>query len=203
VSGRHGPLLRVAAALIALGAVAGCTGDDAAPAASSPPQGKARAVLLPGCPPLGPQSTAPTALPDLELPCLGVAGGPGPALPLRRLTGRPTVVNLWASWCAPCREELPAFARLARDAGSRLRVVGVASQDREGAAAEYAADSGLPFPSLFDADGELGRGLRRPALPVTVFVGADGAVAEIYQGAALTDTTLRALVRQELGVDVG
>ena len=65
-----------------------------------------------GCPPLGQQSTAATALPDLELPCLGSAGGSAPALPLRRLTGTPTVLNLWASWCAPCREELPALARL-------------------------------------------------------------------------------------------
>jgi len=112
------------------------------------------------------------------------------------------VINLWASWCAPCRDELPAFARLHEAAGSRLQVIGVASRDRPGAAMSYAADAGLPFLSLVDEPGDLGRALRRPALPVTVLLAADGAVVEVYQGAPLTDATLQKLVRDELGVDV-
>ena len=183
--------------------VAGCTGDPGDPTGSggSAAAGSARAALLPGCPAQGVQSTSATALPDLQLPCLGAVDG-APGLPLRRLTGRPTVLNLWASWCAPCRQELPALSRLSRDAGSRLRVIGIASQDRPGDATAFAADAGLPFPSLQDPTGDLGRALRRRGLPLTVLLAADGSVMEVYQGRPLTDATLRALVRDELGVDV-
>jgi thiol-disulfide isomerase/thioredoxin len=174
-------------------------GADPAP----PPGGEARAVVTAGCPTLGMRSTAATALPDLELPCLGSAGGAAPQLPLRRLTGTATVLNLWASWCRPCREELPALARLHRDAGGKVRVLGVASQDRTGAALAYAADEQLPFGSLEDSDGRLGRALGRAGLPVTVLLAADGTVAGVYQGPPLTDRTLHALVRDKLGVDVG
>ena len=73
------------------------------------------------------------------------------------------MVNLWASWCAPCREELPAFARLQRAAGDRLRVLGVASQDRRAAAESFAGGHRLPFPSLLDADGELASEVAAPA----------------------------------------
>jgi thiol-disulfide isomerase/thioredoxin len=183
-------------AALAVFAVAGCTAD--APVTSP---GVSQAEVRPGCPTLGRQSAAATALPDLELPCLGGAGGP--ALPLRRLTGTPTVLNLWASWCQPCRAELPALARLHREAAGKVRVVGVTSEDRPGAALAYAADVDLPFGSLDDPDGRLARALRRTGLPVTVFLAADGAVAEVYQGAPLTDTTLRRLVREKLGIDVG
>ena len=156
--------------------------------------------VLAACPAPGAPATA-DALPDLSLPCLGAAEGAA-TVPLRRLTGRPMVVNLWASWCGPCREELPALARLSRTAGDRLRVVGVASLDVPANSVSFAADNRLPFPSLQDRDGDLERGLRRNGLPVTVLVRPGGTVAYVYQGAPLTDTTLRELVRDKLGVHV-
>lgn len=189
---------RLAGAAVVVAAVAGCTGGAADPMA-----GVARpstpAPALAACAPAGSAAadTVAPRLPDLTLPCLG----PGDPVPLRALTGTPTVVNLWASWCRPCLEELPAFVRLQRAAGDRLRVLGVASQDRREAAASYAAEN-VPFASLVDADGELARGLGRRGLPITLFVQANGAVVEVYQGTPLTDATLRRLVRGELGVDV-
>ncbi|MFL6130606.1 MAG: TlpA family protein disulfide reductase [Mycobacteriales bacterium] len=193
------PAGRRAGALLAALAVAGCGAHDPAPSRTGP--GQVGAVVGQGCPAPGPRSAAATALPDLELRCLG-GGGSAPALPLRRLTGRPTVLNLWASWCAPCRQELPALARLHRAAAGKVRVVGVATEDRTGAALSYAADGQLPFDSLEDPDGRLFRALRRRGLPVTVFVAADGAMAGVYQGPPLTDATLRRLVLEKLGVDV-
>jgi cytochrome c biogenesis protein CcmG, thiol:disulfide interchange protein DsbE len=190
--------VRVLVALLAAGLLAaGCTSGGDTPDHATPPS--ERALVLTGCPSQAVQSTSPTALPDLELPCLG--GGPS-EVPLRRLTGRPTVLNLWASWCPPCKEELPAFSRLSTAARGKLRVVGVASKDIPGRSAEYAADSGMTFPSLQDESGTLLRALRRSALPATVLLTADGSVADVYQGPPLTDTTLRALVRDKLGVDV-
>jgi cytochrome c biogenesis protein CcmG, thiol:disulfide interchange protein DsbE len=189
-----------ALALLAALVLAGCTAEDPAPPPA--PTGEARAVVTVGCPTPGRQSTAATALPDLELACLGSGEGSVP-LPLRRLTGTPTVLNLWASWCAPCRQELPALARLHRAGAGRVRVLGVASQDRPGTALAYAADGQLPFASLADPDGRLARALRRPGLPVTVFLAADGSVTDVYQGPPLADGPLRVLVRDKLGVDVG
>jgi len=176
---------------------AACT-STASPATPSSSAGTE--PVLAACPAPGAPAAA-DALPDLSLPCLGAAEGAA-TVPLRRLTGRPMVVNLWASWCGPCREELPALARLSRAAGDRLRVIGVASLDVPANSISFASESRLPFPSLQDRDGDLERGLRRNGLPVTVLVRADGAVAYVYQGAPLTDATLRELVQDRLGVHV-
>lgn len=180
---------------------AACTSTGSPPARSSPssPLSSSEAALA-ACPSPGARAAG-AALPDLSLPCLGASEGAA-AVPLRRLTGRPMVVNLWASWCGPCREELPAMARLSRIAGDRLRVVGVASLDVPANSLSFAADNRLPFPSLQDRDGDLERALRRNGLPVTVLVRSDGTVAYVYQGTPLTDTTLRELVRDKLGVHV-
>ena len=188
--------MRVVLAVLALVVLAGCTSDPA-PSHATPPAGQA--FVLPGCPAAAVQSTSASALPDLQLPCLGGSSG---EVPLRRLTGRPTVLNLWASWCAPCKEELPAFSRLSTAARGKLQVVGVASRDVPGRSAEYAGQTGMTFPSLQDESGDLLRGLRRTGLPATVLLTADGSVADVYQGRPLTDATLRALVKDKLGVDV-
>jgi thiol-disulfide isomerase/thioredoxin len=182
--------------LLAAALLAGCTSDPAPDHATPPP---AQVYVLKGCPAQAVQSTSPTALPDLELPCLG---GGAAQVPLRRLTGMPTVLNLWASWCGPCKDELPAFSRLSTDGRGKLQVLGVATRDIPGRAVEYAGQTGLPFPSLRDDNGDLLRWLRRPGPPVTVLLTADGSVADVYQGVPLTDTTLRALVKAKLGVDV-
>jgi thiol-disulfide isomerase/thioredoxin len=183
-------------AVVAIAVLAAACTSTASPAAPTP---SSEAVLA-ACPSPGAQAAG-AALPDLSLPCLGATEG-ATAVSLRRLTGRPMVVNLWASWCAPCREELPAMARLSRAAGDRLRVVGVASLDVPANSVSYASDNRLPFPSLQDRDGDLERALRRNGLPVTVLVRSDGTVAYVYQGAPLTDTTLRQLVQDKLGVHV-
>jgi cytochrome c biogenesis protein CcmG/thiol:disulfide interchange protein DsbE len=184
-------------AILALALLAaGCTSSSSTPSAA----GSSAAAALVDCPAPAAPATAGYALPDLSLPCLAGSGGAS-AVPLRRLTGRPMVLNLWASWCGPCREELPALSRLSRTAGGRLRVLGVATLDVPDNSISFASDNRLPFASLQDRDGDLERGLRRNGLPVTVLVRTEGTIAYVYQGAPLTDATLRQLVRDKLGVD--
>jgi cytochrome c biogenesis protein CcmG/thiol:disulfide interchange protein DsbE len=191
--------LAVLVAVAAL-ALAGCT---AAPTDTPPPRvpsqsadltaARAKAALAP-CPAAGTKAD----LPELTLPCLG--GGPG--VPLARLGGVPTVLNAWASWCGPCREELPTFERLAGAAGSRLRVLGVDTEDADGSALDFAAARGVHFASVVDTAGTLRTGRRIAGLPFTLFVRADGSVASVHIGPLEYDD-LVAEVGKQLGVSVG
>ena len=135
-------------------------------------------------------------LPDLSLPCFS-GGAP---VRLAALRG-PAVINLWGSWCDPCREELPVMQELADATAGRLRVVGVDTMDSRDAGASFAADKGVTFPTLFDPGKTLLSALGKINLPVTVFVGADGG-RFVYTGKALDKPTLGGLVRAHTGVTV-
>ncbi|MFY0409722.1 TlpA family protein disulfide reductase [Solicola sp. PLA-1-18] len=136
-------------------------------------------------------------LPDASLDCLG-GGSP---VSLAALRGTPTVVNLWASWCEPCRDELPVLASLHERAGDRVRVLGVDYQDADPAAAlRLAGSSGVTYPSVADPDGALRDALRVVALPQTVFVDADGSVTAVERRPYDTEADLDAAVEEHLGV---
>jgi thiol-disulfide isomerase/thioredoxin len=92
---------------------------------------------------------------------------------LADLQGTPVVVNLWASWCEPCKREMPMLSRAAADHPD-VQFLGVDTLDsREGAEA-FIAEFGVPFPSLFDPDGVIRTDLDSFGLPVTVFFDAEG-----------------------------
>ncbi|MEV4119423.1 redoxin family protein [Micromonospora sp. NPDC049645] len=137
------------------------------------------------------------ALPELTLSCF-TGGAP---VALREMAG-PAVINVWASWCPPCRKELPAFQRLSERAGGQLQVVGVNSRDSRGGAQSIGEDFGVRFPILVDQGEALQRELKRNAIPLTLFVDADGRVRHIDASGALDDAQLTALVRQHLGLTV-
>ncbi|AVT34335.1 alkyl hydroperoxide reductase [Plantactinospora sp. BC1] len=181
---------------------AGTSGTTSAPSGTtSAPAGTTSASAgTPGTPVGTPGATAAAgrSLPALELPCFVGAG----EVAVAELRG-PAVLNLWASWCAPCRKELPAFQRLADRAGDRLRVVGVNSGDSRPAAQSIGEDFGLEFPNLYDRDKKLLTGLGgRAVLPVTLFVDAEGRIRHRDETGALDDAELVTLVRRHLGVAV-
>lgn len=80
--------------------------------------------------------------------------------------GRPLVINFWASWCEPCRDEMPALARLGERAGAVVLTVAVA--DREADAAKFMRDAQLSLPVLHDRDQQLSRAWGARMLPYTV-----------------------------------
>jgi thiol-disulfide isomerase/thioredoxin len=114
----------------------------------------------------------------------------------------PAVVNLWASWCPPCREELPVVQQLADAAGDRVRVLGVVSKDGVPQATSFAADAGATFPTAFDGEGELMDALGIRALPYTYFLAADGAVAHVEVGPVESLPEFQQLVAEHLGVQL-
>jgi thiol-disulfide isomerase/thioredoxin len=182
---------------------ADCAGLTAAPTGGTP---KAAAAGTSPAAPVGgtPAAAASTGagavatdLPDLRLPCF--TGGAQVAV--ADLRG-PAVINLWASWCPPCREELPALQRLAQRAAGQVHVIGVNSKDRPAAAASIGADFGLTFPNLVDPDQQVQRAVAPNVLPVTLLVDADGRIRHTVVSGALDDDRLTDLLRRHLGVTV-
>lgn len=109
-------------------------------------------------------------LPDLTLSCLGR----GPARAVDAGDGRPTVVNLWASWCAPCVREMPLLQLTADRAGDDARFVGIDVQDEPASAAGLLQATGVRYDQYADPDGEVRSALRAVGLPVTLVFDADG-----------------------------
>lgn len=112
-------------------------------------------------------------LPDLTLPCLGS----DTEVTLADIAG-PAVINVWASWCGPCRKEMPEVQEFHETYGDQVTVLGLMWQDSYPAAAlELAEKSGVTYPSLADPCGETGKtDLAITGAPVFLFVAADGTV---------------------------
>ena len=188
------------AALLLAGLLAGCTSvDQESPVQTRGvnPDSASDDAILP-CPDQADVTAkGDQVLPPLALDCLG-----GGTLNLGRAPGVPTVVNLWASWCTPCRDELPLMQQLADASGGKVQVVGVVSKDGLDQATSFAADAGATFPSAFDADGELMTQLGVNALPYTYFLDAHGAITYTQVGPVKSVQQLKGLVADHLGVQL-
>jgi len=139
------------------------------------------------------------ALPDVTLPCLGGGRDVG----LSTLRG-PMVVNLWAQWCGPCREELPYYQELHERAGDRVRVLGVDYQDtRPDWAIDLLRETGVTYPSVADPGAELRVPMRIRGLPGIVFVDERGEVTHTEFLVVESYEQLAGLVEKHLGVAVG
>jgi len=113
-------------------------------------------------------------LPRLTLDCLT---GPG-VVQISRLHGKPEVINVWASWCGPCREEMPMLEREHDRLGGRVLFLGVDVKDSRSAARSFLARHGVSYPQVFDPDADLPLRLRLQGVPNTLFVDASGTVVD-------------------------
>jgi thiol-disulfide isomerase/thioredoxin len=115
--------------------------------------------------------------------------------------GRPLVVNFWASSCAPCITEMPAFEQVHQAVGDDVSLVGLAVQDQEDAARALAARTGVSYDLGFDPSGGIITDLGGVVLPTTVFVDAGGTIVESHPG-QLDEAGLRSKIRDHFGIEV-
>ncbi|MCW2607069.1 MAG: Redoxin domain protein [Frankiales bacterium] len=138
------------------------------------------------------------ALPALTLPCVGADG----EVTSRTAPGRPTVVNVWATWCGPCVREVPLLQSL-HERTDAVDVVGVLTQDTVENGLRFASDPtpgfGMDYASVLDANGVVMREFG-PGPPITLFVTADGRIAHTEVGEMTSQAEVDGLVRRHLGV---
>lgn len=133
----------------------------------------------------------------------GNVGKPSPPLPaavlqppevsLATLRGKPALINFWASWCEPCRQEAPEMERLSRSLHGSARLVGVDYTDQEGSARAFIQKYGWTFPVLSDPDGIYGARFDFRGLPSTVVLNSKGRIAQTLMGPQTAADLQRAL----------
>jgi thiol-disulfide isomerase/thioredoxin len=134
------------------------------------------------------------ATPDLALDTLD-----GGKFRLADHIGKPVIVNFWATWCPPCRAELPAFEEVYRNNRDQgLVVVGVDVAESSDAVAKFVAETGLTFPIALDVSGETTELYRIEGMPTTFFVGRDGRIHDMIIGGPLTEAAIESKVAELL-----
>jgi len=156
-----------------------------------------RAHLDP-CPSSSP-TTVDGGLPDVTLGCLGN----GPEVHLAGLTGMPTVVNVWGSWCIPCQKEAAALSSVYDALHKKVRFLGVDTEDSVNSALDFGTHVTPPtrYPSVVDPDRKVLLGLAKSiGPPETAFVNAAGVVVHVHTGPYDDAAELRADIASYLQV---
>lgn len=181
----------LATSTVALLALNGCATTPAATPVALSDAPTPRIPTLSACPGKG----AASDLPSVHLRCLTSDTN----VDMSRLAGRPVLVNLWASWCAPCQRETPLLVRAQARVGSSVEFLGVNSMDDTNSARDFLAAFGVHYPQVVDSSGTLLHRLGGSGLPMTVLLDATGRVTFTRHGelrAGDLDKALASLARR-------
>lgn len=136
------------------------------------------------------------AAPDFTLELLG-----GGDVTLSDLKGTAVVINLWASWCPPCRAEMPAIQAVYEknmDRGLQVLAINTTFQDSEAEAQAFIQQYGLTFPIPLDRTGTVSRQYQLRALPSTFFVDRQGVIRKVVIGGPMSEATIQTAVEEIL-----
>jgi thiol-disulfide isomerase/thioredoxin len=175
------PMRRLLPLLLAAALLGGCNDD---PESAALPADETKAKL----------AGAPAALAALHAQQNELLLGGAEAFEARLLAlrGHPVVVNKWASWCPPCRDEFPIFQRVSVELGREVAFVGVDSDDNMEAARKFLSEFPVSFPSYDDPDQKVARVFGgHLAFPTTAFYDASGKRVYVRQGPYTSDAKLR------------
>lgn len=122
---------------------------------------------------------------------------------LSDLRGQPVLVNVWASWCAPCRAEMRSMQEVYEAYSARgftILAVNTTFQDTQAEALAFAEERGLTFPILFDVDGSVSAGYLVRAMPTSFFVDQEGIIRRVVFGGPMSEALLRSEIERMLGM---
>ncbi len=130
-------------------------------------------------------------VPTVTLPALTA----GPPVALAALRGHPVVINFWASWCVPCREEAPLLEQVSKEYRNRgVVVLGIDTQDLEAPARAFLVRYGITYPNVRDPDGSVSRLFGATGVPETFFISPDGKIRGKFPGEQVDLAAWRAAV---------
>jgi len=118
--------------------------------------------------------------------------------------GKPVVINFWASWCPPCRAEMPALQEVYSEyhpLGVVFLAINASNQDSPDAAVRFAEEVGVTFPVLFDVSGDTSSAYNLRALPSTYFVDKNGIINKVVIGGPLSKALLKSHLAELLKVN--
>lgn len=138
---------------------------------------------------------APDTLPEATLEGFGAEG----PVAMADYVGQPLVVNFWATWCAPCVEEMPDLQRVHEQVGDEVTFLGVNVRDAPSNAEPFVEELGITYDLAVDSEGDYYREVGSMGMPTTVLVDSDGRIVARRVG-TVTAAELRDLLAAELGV---
>jgi cytochrome c biogenesis protein CcmG, thiol:disulfide interchange protein DsbE len=125
----------------------------------------------------------------------------GEEVRLSDLRGQPVLLNMWASWCGPCRAEMPAMQEVYEaysPQGFTILAVNTTFQDTQSNALEFAESLNLTFPLLFDLDGAVSQQYQVRAMPTSFFIDSEGMIRRVVFGGPMSEALLRVEIERLL-----
>ncbi len=134
--------------------------------------------------------------PDFELEDLH-----GRKVTLSALRGKPVLLNFWASWCPPCRKEMPDLQQFATQYGSRIHVIGINWNDQPSAVQEFLNRYGITYTNLLDINGKVFVLYELTGLPTTFFIDEEGLIRGKWLGSMSVNDMIRAFEKTTRALD--
>lgn len=134
--------------------------------------------------------------PDFTLPTLA-----GDELTLSSLQGKVVILNFWATWCLPCRAEMPALQQVYQDyreLGLEIVALNVTDQDSYDSALQFVGEYHLTFPVPLDLDGSISSTYDLRGMPTTYFIDRAGIISDVVVGGPMSEALLRSKVEELL-----